>query len=304
MFIFYIRKENSQKIDINKFNILDIVNIFKHCSIKMLDLENKNINNKTLNNILKAISIFSGAGGDTLGLINSNVNVVGFVEFDEDAIKTHLENFKDSTLIGKDIRKIKNNDIKKYKDNIDIIFGGFPCQSFSRGGKKDPNDERGQLYKEFVRFINIIKPKLILGENVKGLLTRKNNDGGLFIDDILNDFKNIGYKLKHKLIKCKKFGVPQKRSRLFIIGINNEYMKQNNICIDITIPDGNNKNSTLRDICYFDLTNALKIEKQKFLEIIPEDKIISNIDDESLPLEKPPTNLLKCYNEEKTWIII
>ena len=164
------------------------------------------------------------------------------------------------------------------------------CQSFSHGGKKNPNDPRGQLYKEFVRATRIIKPKFILGENVKGILTRKNSDGGLFVDDIIKDFNDIGYQMTHKLIKCEKFGVPQQRSRVFFIGVNDDLK----LDIDtVDIPETNNQTNSIRDICEFSLINALKINKQKFLDIIPDDKVIES---KCATLESGtiPTNLLKC----------
>tara|TARA_R110000796_G_scaffold219108_3_gene335136 strand:- start:385 stop:1425 length:1041 start_codon:yes stop_codon:yes gene_type:complete len=240
----------------------------------------------------KGISLFSGAGGDTIGMFDAELDVVGFVEFDDDAIQTHLLNHPTSELIGKNIIDITDEKFQEYKD-IDVIFGGFPCQSFSHGGKKNPNDPRGQLYKEFVRATRVIKPKFILGENVKGILTRKNSDGGLFVDDIIKDFNDIGYKMTHKLIKCEKFGVPQQRSRVFFIGVNDDLK----LDIDtVDIPETNNQTNSIRNICDFSLVNALKVNKQKFLDIISDDKVIESKCD-TLESGTAPTNLLKCYNE-------
>jgi len=99
----------------------------------------------------KAISLFSGAGGDTLGLENAGVTVCGFVEWEEPMIETHLLNFPNSALIGKDIREVSEEQLIPYIGEIDIIFAGFPCQGLSKAGKKDKNDERNNLFKEFVR---------------------------------------------------------------------------------------------------------------------------------------------------------
>lgn len=86
-------------------------------------------------NDITAISLFSGAGGDTLGMKNDGINVIGYIEWDRNAIETHKQNFPECKLIGKDITKIEDEEFKKY-EGVDIIFGGFPCQSFSHGGKK------------------------------------------------------------------------------------------------------------------------------------------------------------------------
>ena len=302
-FNIYIRKANSQTIDISKYNILDLNNFKKNICIKINNFNNITIINQSMSQ-KRGISLFSGAGGDTIGMIDANMNVVGFVEFDYDAIQTHLLNHPSSELIGKDIYEITDEKFQEYT-NIDIIFGGFPCQSFSHGGKKNPNDPRGQLYKEFVRATRIIKPKFILGENVKGILTRKNNDGNLFMNEIIADFNEIGYSMIHKIIKCEKFGVPQKRTRVFFIGINDEFLQQQSLSIDEildNLPETNNQTNIIRSICEFSLINALKIEKQKFLDIIPNNKVIEDLsdskEDDMLVSGNVPTNLLKCYEEK------
>ena len=150
-------------------------------------------------NDLTSISLFAGAGGDTLGMLLADVNVVGYVEYNNACIATHERNFPDCKLIGKDICSVPDDDVLTYANVIDILFGGFPCQSFSHGGKKDAEDPRGFLYREFVRFVRLIRPKFILGENVKGLLKRKMTDGRLFIDVIMSEFAELGYTIKHNL---------------------------------------------------------------------------------------------------------
>lgn len=293
-FNIYVRKNNSQKFDISKlFRNIDFINFKKIIKIK---LDKFIYIPDIMNTQFKAISLFSGAGGDTKGMSWAGVNVVGFVEFNEDAITTHLNNFPDTKLIGRDICEIKDSTFEEY-NGIDILFGGFPCQSFSHGGKKNADDPRGQLYKQFIRVTKIIKPKFILGENVQGILSRKNSEGGLFKDDIIQEFNDIGYDMCYKLLDCKKFGVPQLRKRVFFIGIRRNL----NIDIsDVAIPETNNKEATLRDICKFTLKNALKIEKQKFLDIIPDDKCIRPVTNTEEKVSGiVPTNLKKCYDEEK-----
>jgi len=108
---------------------------------------------------MKALSLFSGCGGDTLGMSMVGVDVKWYVEIKKDFQKSHELNFKDSELLGSDITKIPDETFSKLKGQVDIIFAGFPCQSFSHGGKKDPDDPRGQLFMEFVRATRLIEPE-------------------------------------------------------------------------------------------------------------------------------------------------
>lgn len=243
---------------------------------------------------LTAISLFSGAGGDTLGMTNANINVIGYVEFDKDSIYTHETNFPDCNLIGEDITKIPDKDFEEYTNKTDIMFGGFPCQSFSHGGKKDPKDTRGFLYKEFVRAVKIIKPKIILGENVKGLLSRKMEDGSYFIEIITEEFAKLGYSIKHNLFNMKNYGIPQSRERILIYGIRHDIEINMDLSnIDKVSPRYN------KDILEFSMENAIKIENKEILKIIPDNKYISEKNNTEEPYGKPPTNLNKCYQNSE-----
>lgn len=241
----------------------------------------------------KVISLFSGAGGDTLGMKNAGLDVVGYVEKDKSAISTHETNFPNCKCIGTDITKITNVEFEKYKGNIDIIFGGFPCQSFSHGGKKSATDKRGFLYQEFVRCVNIIRPKIIIGENVKGLLTRKTEHGQSFINMILKDFEDIGYNMKINTFNMKNYGIPQDRQRVLIYGIR----KDLDISFDLNNVKCSNENVYINDILENTLENALKIEKQNIKDLFPIDTTI--IDKDIVISGKPPTNLVKCYNQNQ-----
>lgn len=242
---------------------------------------------------LTAISLFSGAGGDTLGMKNANINVIGYVELDKDAISTHETNFPDCKLIGEDITKIPDKDFKKYKNKTDIMFGGFPCQSFSHGGKKDPKDTRGFLYKEFVRAVKIINPKIIIGENVKGLLSRKMEDGSSFIETITEEFAELGYDIKHNLFNMKNYGIPQSRERILIYGIRQDIK----INIDLSNLEELSPKYN-KDILEFSMENAIKIENKDILKLIPDNKFIYQNNTEE-PYGKPPTNLNKCYHNSE-----
>ena len=116
--------------------------------------------------IKTALSLFSGCGGDTVGMTDAGLDVSWYSELKKIFRESHDLNFDACKLLGDDINKISDEDFENLQGKIDIIFGGFPCQSFSNAGKKDPNDMRGQLYLQFVRAAKIIKPKFIIGENI------------------------------------------------------------------------------------------------------------------------------------------
>ena len=244
-------------------------------------------------NDLTAISLFAGAGGDTLGMLMADVNVVGYVEYDKACIATHERNFPECKLIGKDICEIPDEEVLTYANVIDILFGGFPCQSFSHGGKKDAEDPRGFLYREFVRFVRLIRPKFILGENVKGLLKRKMTDGRLFIDVIMGEFAELGYTIKHNLFNMRNYGIPQSRERVLIYGIRNDLSIDFDLGGLSHLPPRFN-----RDIVEYSLERALLVEKENLLDLIPDDQCVEDLKDVSDPCLTPPTNLVKCYNTD------
>jgi DNA (cytosine-5)-methyltransferase 1 len=180
-----------------------------------------------------AISLFSGAGGDSLGLKKAGYNVVAFSEFKKPAIATHLKEFPNCRLLicpetsSNDITKIPDEVFEPFTSTTDIVFAGFPCQGFSNAGKKKSDDPRNELVNEFARVVNITKPKYIIGENVAGLLSRKGKDPSTqkmrpVIDIIRDLFSSIGYNITYKVLKASDFGVPQERKRLIIVGCKAE----------------------------------------------------------------------------------
>lgn len=175
----------------------------------------------------QAISLFSGCGGDSLGLQKAGFQLVAFNEFNKAAILSHEANFPDSKLIDNpatkatDITKIPDEEFQKYTGKVDVIFAGFPCQGFSRAGKKKASDPRNQMFRQFVRAVKNIKPPFFIGENVVGLTTMKsgpNESDPLMLDIIKGAFEEIGYKLTHQVLEAVEFGVPQKRKRILLIG--------------------------------------------------------------------------------------
>ena len=154
---------------------------------------------------MKAISLFSGMGGDTLGFEQANVDVVAYSELRPTFRKTHEANFPNSKVIGEnvnsDITKITDEEFKTYENQIQFLFAGFPCQSFSSGGLRKVNDPRNTLFTHFVRAARIIKPDVIIGENVKGLLTKK---VATPLHSIQVEVQELNSLLKKKEAKLKK----------------------------------------------------------------------------------------------------
>lgn len=178
---------------------------------------------------LKVASLFCGCGGTDVGLLggfsfldkyypDNNLEVLYANDVDENACKLFEENFK-LTPDNRDIRKIKSDEIP----NIDIVTGGFPCQSFSivaqnpkRLGVKD---EKGMLFFEMCRIIKDKQPKCFIAENVKGILTA--NQGSAF-PLIIEEFEKCGYDVQYAIIHAAGFGVPQKRERVIIVGFRKD----------------------------------------------------------------------------------
>ena len=229
---------------------------------------------------MKAISLFSGMGGDSLGIQNAGVELVAYSEWEKEMKSTHELNFPNTELIGcGDITKTSDDELLKYS-NIDLIFAGFPCQGFSHAGKKLPDDPRNTLFREFLRSTKLIQPDYIIGENVKGLLSRKTSEGKLYIDVIQSEFNNIGYDIYYKVYMCSKLdiGVPQNRERLIIVGIRKE-LKQ-----PFTFPEEDKeKKGNLKAIIQFNMKGALKI-KPEYLDFdfddIPSECILTDMNND------------------------
>jgi DNA (cytosine-5)-methyltransferase 1 len=137
-------------------------------------------------------------------------------------IDTHLQNFPNSILLEQDIRKVTEEQLIPYIGEIDIIFAGFPCQGLSKAGKKNKNDERNNLFQEFVRITNIVRPRWIIGENVKHILKMVTPEERLVTDVIHEQFQEIGYTMAEPMVlKGEQFGIAQKRERCFFVGSRN-----------------------------------------------------------------------------------
>ncbi|MDD5163177.1 MAG: DNA cytosine methyltransferase [Candidatus ainarchaeum sp.] len=164
---------------------------------------------------MRVISLFSGAGGMDLGLIQAGHQIVWANDIDEDCVMSYKKNISPN-IVHADISEINLNLIP----DADIVVGGFPCQGFSQANlKRSKDDKRNKLYLYFLKVIQQKQPKYFLAENVRGLLSI---DGGKAIKRIINDFSSAGYRVKHKLFNLADYGVPQTRNRVIIAGIRKD----------------------------------------------------------------------------------
>lgn len=169
-----------------------------------------------IDNPIKIASLFSGIGGFEEGIKLSNIphKVVFASEIDKYAKLSYSANFDSNCLYG-DIKSIDESEVPDH----DCMVAGFPCQSFSIAGKKEGfNDTRGTLFFDVVRILKAKKPKYIILENVKNLIS---HDGGRTIRIVLSTLSQIGYSIDFTIINSNEAGVPQNRDRTYIVGIYN-----------------------------------------------------------------------------------
>lgn len=175
---------------------------------------------------LTVASFFCGCGGSDLGILGNfdylnqhyaklPIEINYAVDFDKFAVQTYNANFSHKAVC-EDIKNVSTEDIP----NFDILIGGFPCQSFSTvNPTKDTNDARANLYKELVRVLTAKKPKFFICENVKGLMTLQK---GEILRKVISDFESVGYHVVYRLLLASDYGIPQRRERIFIVGIRND----------------------------------------------------------------------------------
>ena len=167
------------------------------------------------------IDLFCGCGGLSQGFIDAGYKIVLGVDKWGDAIETFRHNHEGVKGIVADLLELNPKDVEKDLDlnKIDVIVGGPPCQGFSLAGKRIVEDERNQLYKTFVNFVEHFKPKAFLMENVPNIMSMGE---GAIKHQIVKDFESLGYKVSSKILLASDYGVPQNRKRAFFIGLLND----------------------------------------------------------------------------------
>ncbi|MFV9830530.1 hypothetical protein A4A36_10925 [Bacillus subtilis] len=185
----------------------------------------------------KALDLFSGCGGLSEGFLQAGYDVAVSIEIDEKACETQRKNHPETIIIQGDLTELSPQQLEQETQisNYDLIIGGPPCQGFStigtRLGTSDfgefGEDPRNSLYKEFVKYVRYYQPKMFLMENVPGLYTMQD---GAIRENIENDFSHddpegryVGYRVTSTILRAVEFGVPQKRERVFFVGVRNDF---------------------------------------------------------------------------------
>ncbi|WP_320017837.1 DNA (cytosine-5-)-methyltransferase [Labilibaculum manganireducens] len=197
--------------------------VYKKSDIQLLLGELYNPEKETSNYVepesdYSVLEVFAGAGGLAIGLERAGLRCVGLNEIDKWACQTLRNNRPNWNVLEGDIREYN---FLEYKNKIDVVTGGFPCQAFSYAGKKlGLNDARGTLFYEFARVVQEVNPPICIGENVRGLLS---HEKGKTLQGMISILDEIGYKVVPiQVLKAIHYKVPQKRERLILVGIRKD----------------------------------------------------------------------------------
>lgn len=283
----------TEQFDISKLSKLELLEKCKELGITKYASKNKSQLIEVINSAQKIpecelvtnektghtfIEVCAGGGGLSAGLIKAGFTPVLLNDNNNDCCKTLKHNHPDANVICGSMDKI---DYSQYANQVDLLTGGVPCQSFSQAGlRKGLDDPRGDLMMKFVEILNQVEPKLFMIENVKGLLT---HDDGNTINKIIESLnKNNRYNISYQCLDASKYNVPQKRERVFIVGV----LKSINRPFEF--PNESPTKKLLKDVLYnVPISNGAKYneEKIKLFKMIPQGGCWVNL----------PENLQKEY---------
>lgn len=172
----------------------------------------------------KIIDLFCGIGGFSYGFeMTKHFETILGVDFWDVALKTFSRNHPKTNVVQGDVTKLENSFFESYEGKADVIIAGPPCQGFSMSGKRDVFDVRNSLFHEVIRIVSVVKPKVVVIENVVGLLSMRTPEGKDVKEEIKSDLENLGYKVEYKVLLASDYGVPQNRKRvIFIASLNGE----------------------------------------------------------------------------------
>jgi DNA (cytosine-5)-methyltransferase 1 len=170
---------------------------------------------------MNVVDLFCGCGGLSMGFEMAGANILLGIDNNPAAIETFKINHKDSEAICGDIEELTLSEIDSVLNNkqVDVVIGGPPCQGLSLSGPRKFEDARNRLFRSFVRISAHLTPKIIILENVPGIISLFK---GQVKDQILKEFKDIGYKIDFKVLNSADYGVPQIRKRAIFIGIRDD----------------------------------------------------------------------------------
>lgn len=169
-------------------------------------------------NDYSVLELFAGAGGLAIGLEKAGIKCVALNEIDKWACNTLRKNRPNWNVLEGDV---KDFNFVEYKNKVDVVTGGFPCQAFSYAGKKlGLKDARGTLFYEFARVVKEVNPPICIGENVRGLLS---HEKGKTLEGMISILDEIGYNVVPvQVLKAINYKVPQKRERLILVGVRKD----------------------------------------------------------------------------------
>lgn len=169
------------------------------------------------------ISTFAGCGGSSLGYSMAGFRELLAVEWEQNAVDTFRLNFPEVPVHHGDIAQLSVEAVLSAANikagELDVFDGSPPCQGFSTAGKRDMSDNRNQLFREYVRLLRGLQPKVFVMENVSGMVKGKMK---LVFAEILRELKASGYKVSARLLNAKYFHVPQSRERMIFIGVRED----------------------------------------------------------------------------------
>ena len=165
--------------------------------------------------MLNVLDLFCGCGGLSKGFEQAGYNILLGIDFWDVSLKTYKHNHKNSDTLLADLSVFDPSKLQLDK-TVDVIIGGPPCQGFSLAGKRNVDDPRNKLYQAFVKTVAHFKPKAFVLENVPNLISMA---GGAIKDAIIRDFEALGYHVVYKVLTASDYGVPQRRRRVFFVGI-------------------------------------------------------------------------------------
>lgn len=175
------------------------------------------------------LSLFGGCGGFSLGFQAAGCDIKGFVEIDDGLSKIYSTNFPQCERLGGCIRDVRDDavvDFVNRRGPVDVLLGGPPCQGFSLAGKRKVDDPRNELFLDYVRLLDVIRPKVAVLENVRLLTSMKSATGSLVKDEIGREFEKRGYAAGLFEINAKDFGVPQHRERVIFMAVDRALSRQ------------------------------------------------------------------------------
>lgn len=168
----------------------------------------------------RCVDLFAGAGGFSIGLEMAGFKSIFAVEIDKDAVATYRANHHESEVFDQNIEELRTEGLTRRlqvrRGELELLVGGPPCQGFSTVGKKDSADPRNQLFKQYFRIVDALRPKFVAFENVTGF--KRMYSGSVFAV-VCEEFRRLGYDVEGRILNAVNFGVPQVRERTIVLGV-------------------------------------------------------------------------------------